>query len=168
MRRAPGWVACGLLLGVAACADVWGFKDLTLGDGGAQDATTVSDAPNPGSEGGEDAEADSGQGADSGDGAADAADAADARSEIGDGGPIADTGARDAGDDGASAACMSICMTCCDSTNKCVKTSTVSACGMNGSACMVCPSCGLGSTTCCGTTSGQCGCAAAGLLCNKN
>jgi hypothetical protein len=160
----PGWVACGLLLGVAACADVWGFKDLTLGDGGAQDATTLSDAPNSGSEGGEDAEVDSGQGADSGDGAADAR----AEGEGGEGGSAAhEGGAADAGDGGVTAAdCMSICTSgCCNSSNICV-TASATACGPPGQQCVDCPtaSCTLGA--CC-TSAGQCGCSLV-LGCTKN
>jgi len=99
-------------------------------------------------------------------------DAADARvdGEAGRDGAIADTGARDTGDDGAAATCKRACsMGCCDSNGQCQAGNAATVCGNGGNACEVCPTspCTL-STPCCGMTSKQCGCATVGLLCNQN
>jgi hypothetical protein len=155
------------LLGVVACADVWGFSDLTEGpDAVARDSPTAGDSPVSAFEAGGDAEADVfALGADSG------SDAADARS-YGEGGEEegvrpAEGGAKDAGDDGAAATCKATCSGCCNSANHCVAPPTATACGNGGEACVDCPACTL-ATPCCGANSGKCGCATAGLLCNQN
>ena len=147
---------------------MWGFDDLTAGDGGTSDATTPVADQSVGSEGGggDDGAADS---ALVGDGSG--SDAADVGlyGEAGDGGEIADTGVRDAADD-AAILCKSICpMGCCDSKGHCQTGNTTALCGIGGNACQVCPTsaCTL-SSPCCGMTSKQCGCAAAGLLCSQN
>jgi hypothetical protein len=155
------------LFGVVACADVWGFSDLTAApDAVAPDATPAGDSPVSVLEAGGDDEADVfALGADSG------ADAADARGYgeggEGEGGRSAEGGAKDAGDDGAAAACKATCSGCCNSANHCV-TPTATACGNGGEACVDCPACSTLQTPCCGATSGQCGCADVGLLCTKN
>jgi len=166
-KRPPTWVAVAAalapLFGLVACADLWGFDDLTRAtDGGPQDATTADDGSAVGLEGGSDAEAD---GANE---MADAsADATNGRSE--DGGSrgeagVRDAGAPDAGDDGAAAGCRTACPSgCCDAMNHCQQTSQT-ACGTGGAACVDCTadaSCNpLVQVACCGATTGQCGCAA--------
>jgi hypothetical protein len=168
-KSAPLWVIVPPLFGVVACANVWGFDDLTLAqDGGPSDATMASDDQATDSEGGGD------------DGSTDGAvenhdsdaDAGDARiyGDGGEAGPIIDAGARDAGGDGAAATCEMICQGCCDSNNQCVVMMSPTACGMGGQACADCSktvTCTpLVSVQCCGAMTGQCGCATAGL-CNK-
>jgi hypothetical protein len=165
------WVLVAPLLGVVACANVWGFDDLTLAqDGGTSDATTPSDDQATISEGGggEDGEADGTAGDDAFRG--DAADAADGRGEGGEGGSIRAGDAGDGGDAGLlTAYCAGHCAGCCDSNGQCVNKVTITACGMGGAMCVDCPACsGLGASPCCGTTTGQCGCLTVGLLCSKN
>ena len=161
------WAVVAPLLGAVACANVWGFDDLTLAqDGGPPDATTPGDEqilPSEGGGGG-DAEADALDERDSGGDAADARIHGDAGE---DGSRISDTGARDARDDGAAAACKALCSTCCDSTNHCVPEGTGS-CGIGGGTCVDCVDampCATLSTSCCGPMTGQCGCAGLGLFC---
>jgi hypothetical protein len=172
VTKRPPWVAVAAtlapLFGLVACADLWGFDDLTLAtDGGPQDGTTADDAPAVGPEG-SDAEAD---GANE---MADASvDATNVRSE--DGGSrgdagVRDAGAPDAGDDGAAAGCRAACPTgCCDAMNHCQPMSQT-ACGTGGAACVDCTadaSCMvLAPVACCGATTGQCGCAAPLLACS--
>ncbi len=164
VRRTPFWIAAlplPGLLGVVACANVWGFSDLTEGgvDTGAQDATTPEAA---------DEEADTGSdGLLPGDDSAAAPDvrAEDAASEAGEGGPSPrEAGAGDGGNDGAAAAmCKSICSSgCCDAQGMCRTTLSAAYCGANGDPCQACGSCTLGA--CC-TSSGTCGCTVL-ALCN--
>jgi hypothetical protein len=179
-NRARAWVAIAPLLGVAACANVWGFDDLTLAlDGGSRDATTASDALVGAADSGGDAEVDAGDdgydSVDAGDSsyASDAPAVSDAPSygEGGEGGGPNDGAVKDAGGDGAAAAaCKKICpMGCCDPAGRCLGGTATSACGTGGNACEACPAsaCTLASP-CCGATSQQCGCATADILCSKN
>jgi len=160
-RRPPAWIALTPLLGVVACANVWGFDDLTSRDGGPQDATTRVDAFAPPVESGPDA-ADDGVG-DVADSSGDASDAM-GTGEGGEGGESDATaregGPGDAGNDGATAAeCKASCQTgCCDANNHCQAGSTPSICGSSGGACQDCSShsCGTLQATCC--VSGACAC----------
>ncbi len=151
------WVrrlAAAPLLGVVACASIWGFQDLTAGsDGGSNDATTGSDAQDDRSESALDAAADA-PGEDEDAAFSDAQ--SDARSpDGGEGGAMSREGgardAGDAGDDGAAAAtCRSICPTgCCDSNNYCQGGSATTVCGSGGAACQSCAGCSALQTACC-------------------
>ena len=159
-------MAIAPLVGIVACANIWGFDDLTLGpDSGSEDATT-SNAP----EAGGDAEADAvGVRNDSGGEAADAhVSGEDGEAGEAEAAAAREAGARDAGGDGAAAAqCKAICKTgCCDSSGFCQAGTLASACGGGGAACATCSGpCPLG-PPCCVATSKQCGCTTATLLCN--
>jgi hypothetical protein len=143
------------ILGLLACAKVWGFQDLTEGpDGGSPDATTASDAQDDRSESALDAAVDApGEEEDSA--------SADALPDVrrpdgGEGGAaIAEGGVGDAGDDGAAAFCRSICGGCCDANNHCAGGDTTAACGTDGAACQTC-SCTALQITCC--VKGACKC----------
>lgn len=172
MRGRAAWAFIAPLLGVAACANVWGFQDLTASDGGPPDATSMTDAPVAAQEAG------------AGDAEADAADqegdshvaGEDARSDgpigdAGDGGGVSREGGPadggNAGDSAAVALCETICtMGCCDSQGICHSTTTTKVCGPAGTACQDCSThtCSvLTETPCCGTS----GCACQSILgCN--
>jgi hypothetical protein len=153
LRLAPH-VAVAPLIGLIACANVWGFQDLTTeSDGGLPEAAApTSDAPGDDAESSRDAAQEaSGEPEDSA--FLDARD--DARSRDA-GAPKADGGANDGGDDGAAAACRGICVTgCCDSNNICQAGTSTSACGSGGVACEAC-SCKALQLTCC--VRGGCAC----------
>ena len=174
-RRAPAWVVVAPLLGVVACANIWGFEDLTLSppDAALQDATMPSDAPGTVSEAGGDAEVDA-----FAEGDVFGGDAADARvygeGGMGDGGHPGEGGAKDAGDDAAIPYCKANCpMGCCDSTGHCVTILSPRACGTAGATCVDCTTttgatCTAVTPACCGSTTGQCGCSLATVGCSKN
>jgi hypothetical protein len=160
---------------VLACANIFGFDDLTLNP----DASTAPPAPDGGKGGGgDDAVADAEtESSTPGDDAPETDDTGLDSSEplfdatpdgnvVGDADTSRDAaGTRsDAGDGGLMAACMLICSGCCDSNAHCQGGSTTAVCGTGGQLCSKCPSCGGVDTVCC--TKGVCGCALA--LCPSN
>jgi hypothetical protein len=154
-RRASFWLAAASILGAAACADVWGMKDLSEGVEGGADATSVpAEAGNDEPDALTDAEgSDADDSLDAGDALADGAS-----SEAGDGA----TG--DGGDAAAQEACLAKCLSgCCDTAGNCQKGTSTSACGPVGHACAVCnASCSFATANCC-NSSQTCTCAAAGI-----
>ncbi len=159
LARAPTGVVIGALLGLAGCADVWGMKDLSQGDGGP-DATADGNAAEGGDDGESDGSGDEGiveSGGEAGD-----AIALDGESEAGPG----DAAMGDGGNDAAIAMCQTICPTtgCCDAQGLC-HTSTMlgpTVCGSGGNLCQDCKatmSCSvLVPNACCITSTGKCGC----------
>jgi hypothetical protein len=147
------------LLGVVACADVWGFSDLTASDAAAPDAATPQEAAVDGTEGGMDSGPDSAQRED--ESSADLPDAREERDlgEAGEGGmTVRESGSEDGGD--AAADCnRTNCPTgCCDSLGKCWPTSTTAHCGTNGNACEACTASACTLASACCTSKGTCGC----------
>ncbi len=174
-RRVAAWASVAPLLGVVACANVWGFQDSTASDGGPPDATSMSDTYVAVSEaGGGDAEADAAE--EEGDSAPAVGD--DARTEgeagkAGDGGGVSREGGPgdggDAGDGAVSAvvaACEAACMGCCDAQGLCHTTPSTTVCGPSGTECQNCSAhkCAITETPCCATSG--CGCATLSLICN--
>jgi hypothetical protein len=173
--RAAAWVFIAPLLGVAACADVWGFQDLTASDGGPPDATSMNDARSGAPESGAgDAEADAAE--EEGDSGQEVGE--DARSDgeagkAGDSGGVSREGGLsdggDGGDGAAVIACEGVCMGCCDAQGICHTTTSTTVCGASGTACQDCTTPAhkctvIGESPCCGTSG--CGCAALGIICN--
>ena len=156
------------LLGVVACADVWGFSDLTEApDAVARDATTAEEAAVGGAEGGTDSGPDGSLEEDGPSG--ELPDAREER-EVGEADVgIREGGARDGGDDGAAATkCKPMCpMGCCDSQGICHTGNTTASCGTNGNACEACSGTGCTAlTSACCTSKQACGCMLTVILCN--
>jgi hypothetical protein len=151
MRTAPLWLAVASMIGGAACADVWGFKDLSEGDGGTDATATPADANDEPSVGLTDA------------GASDADDSLDAEDAVAEGSSD-EAGDGALGDGGDAAALVAACLTscaigCCDSAGKCQKGTSTSACGSPGHVCAVCnANCGFVTSNCC-NSSQNCTCA---------
>jgi hypothetical protein len=163
-RRTP-WMAVLPLFGVVACADVWGFSNLTEVDAVAADATTPEEAPVDGLGTGMEAGPDGAQQGD--EPSAELPDAQEDRglSEGGEGGLlIRDGGPGEGGEDGSAAAqCKAICSSgCCDSQGKCRTTTSTAYCGNSGNACETCSTsgCTLSLGACC-TSKQTCGCVTA-------
>lgn len=155
------------LLGVVACADVWGFSDLTGGsDALAPDAAMTQEGAVDGTEGGMESGPDSAQEEDEPSG--DLPDAREEREvgEAGEGGMTVRDGAPvDGGND--AAACKAICtMGCCDSQGLCWPGTATAHCGTNGNACEACSGAGCTLATGCCTTKQACGCQLTPLVCN--
>jgi hypothetical protein len=159
-------------LALAACADLWGFDDLTLAPDGAS-ATATSDGGEGDVSSGEagaagdtsDSEAGSDSGLPEDDGApSDGAGAGGDRGDSGDGGNPKDAASDGEANDGAAMArCQSICTSgCCDTEGICQQGTATDTCGTGGRACVNCSktqSCPLpGIGPCC--TSSACGCSA--------
>jgi hypothetical protein len=148
------------ILGMVACANVWGFQDLTAGpDADVRDATTESQPDDEG-QAAIDAAVDAPP---AGDDSASFDAQGDARSpDAGEGGVVIREGgvrdAGDAGDDGGAAAeCRRICTSgCCDSNNYCQQGTATAACGSAGATCQSCGACPALQTACC--TGGACVC----------
>jgi hypothetical protein len=174
VTRRTGWMAVVPLFGVVACADVWGFSDLTGGDAVAPDATTPQGAIDAPGAGMDSSAPDSAQSGDESSG--ELPDSREQRevSEAGDGGmTVREGGPGDGGNDAAVAACKAICpMGCCDSTGHCVTALSARACGAAGAQCVDCTTTAATCTpltpACCGSTTGQCGCSLATVGCSKN
>jgi hypothetical protein len=154
MRRRALWLALASALGAAACADVWGMKDLTVEvDGGVDATSTPPDDANDEAAAVTDAEETDAASLEAGDAMADGPS-----SEAGD-------GAIDDGGDAAAmvAACLTSCTSgCCDTGGKCQKGTSVSACGSPGHVCAVCNASCLPTQSNCCNSSLVCTCA---LLC---
>jgi hypothetical protein len=152
MKTAPFWLAVASMIGAAACADVWGFKDLTEGDGGT-DAT----AP-PADDGNDEPGVDltDAEGADTGV----SLDAGDTLTDDGASGEAGDAAIGDGGDAAAQLACLTSCVSgCCDAAGKCQKGTSTAACGSPGHVCAVCnANCGFVTSNCC-NSSQTCTCA---------
>jgi hypothetical protein len=182
-RRAWGLAPFAAL---AACADIWGFHDLTPPPDAAAfvvpDATTSIDV-NPPTQDAPGA-ADTSPAEDSAnDDSGDEASAVDAPWDaIADGTPgdadeasAPEGGPPEAGppeaspSDGAAdaiAECQSICAGCCDTSGHCELGTSPTVCGVSGALCQSCAgqSCIITSSPCC-KSNGSCGCS--GLLgCN--
>ena len=143
MAAAPRFgLAVGLVAGLAACANVWGFDDLTAASPDDASSSATNDGGDDVSEGSVQADAsDTDDGSD-----ATLVDAQDAGPDGsgrdgGDAGRSSDAASdADANDGAAMARCMGICPTgCCDSQGTCQSGTAVSACGTGGKACMNCP-----------------------------
>jgi hypothetical protein len=163
MAAAPRFgLVVGLVAGLAACANVWGFDDLT--------AASPDDASPIATDGGDDVSEGSVQAdASDMDGGSDATlvDVQDAGPDGsgrdgGDSGRSSDAASdADANDGAAMAWCMANCAGCCDSQGTCQVGTAVSACGTGGKACLDCPvadKCTLITTTSC-CNSNACACA---------
>jgi hypothetical protein len=163
------------LVGVVACADVWGFSDLTEApDAVARDATAAEEAAVGGAEGGTDSGPD---GSLEGDGPSgerpDAQDETGEAGKAGEAGRIPEGGTKDAPDDGAIAYCKANCLAgCCDSAGNCLTALSPRACGTAGATCVDCTTtettCTALTPACCGSTTRQCGCSLATVGCSKN
>jgi hypothetical protein len=164
MRAAPRFgLVVGLAAGLSACANVWGFDDLTPASPDDASSIATMDGGDDVSEGSVQAEA-----SDTDDGSdatlVDVRDAgADGRGRDGGDAARSSDAALDAdADDGAAMArCMTRCAGCCDSQGNCQKGTAVSACGTGGKACMDCPvadKCTILTTTSC-CNSNACACA---------
>jgi hypothetical protein len=160
------FVLAALLVAVVACANVWGFEDLTVAPADGAPATAVKD----GGQDGEDATGAPGDDATETDAGLDssALQGADAETD-GAGRDSGLGGSKDAASDGAAndgaavARCQAICTSgCCDAQGICQGGTATSVCGAGGAACVNCSktqSCPLpGIGACC--TSGACGCSA--------
>jgi hypothetical protein len=148
-RRSLG-LAVVAALWVGACADVWGLKDLSVGeDAGTEDAT----APVEASGGGEDVRSPEPDGPAVEPGDSSAAD--DAPLDA-----IGHEAGVDAGSDGASlSGCAAACHSgCCDSSGQCQKGTSQYACGSGGGACAICnASCPVFTpTSCCSSQACTC------------
>jgi hypothetical protein len=162
MTTAPRFgLVVGLAAGLTACANVWGFDDLTSGSPDDASSTATKDESDDASEGSVQAEAsDTDDGSD-----ATLADVQDAGPDGsgrdgGDAGRASDAASDADADDGAAVArCMGICpMGCCDSQGICQKGTAVSACGTGGKACVDCPKCTVITTSIC-CNNNACACA---------
>lgn len=158
-RGAALCLVVGVATSLAACANVWGFADLTEGDASAG-ATTTDASLDVSAEvsASADVAADDGAIPDDSESPADSAS-----------GDAAATDAADASE--AILLCPTHCPSgCCDVNGTCQNPSST-ACGTGGQQCVDCKetvtSCITG-PACCGTKSGQCGCSAISLVCNKN
>jgi hypothetical protein len=180
VRAGRGWGVAIAMLGLAACADIWGFHDVSglpdgapfeVGESGStmmpSDATGTED---DGSLGGADGTTDAGPASD---GSGDATTSAEPDGDA----TIPETGLVEAGGpsdalDEAVIACQAICSGCCDSTGHCQPGTQMGSCGTNGALCEDCPSspCNFVSTPCCKANTsgggGTCGCATAAVICN--
>ena len=174
VRTAAAFAFIGAAACLAACANVWGFEDLNVGDASAGIAAS-DDASRAGGDG----ESDDATEAD-GALADDASVARDARSD-GNVGPLRDAGragsknGSDASETDATAltTCKATCSDgCCTAAGKCITTEATNTCGKGGAACVDCTmtqTClAVAYAPCCDTTSGACGCAAALIVCTPN
>jgi hypothetical protein len=154
---------------LAACASLWGFDDLKVGDAGVHEASDDSSMAAGDGESDDATEADDAPAAD------DASLARDARSDA-NVGPVRDAardGSGDASDapEADAATCTPVCTGCCSAAGKCITTEAPTTCGNGGVACVDCTrtqTCIVAYPPCCGATSGACGCSAAGVLCSQN
>lgn len=163
------------VIGLVACANIWGFSDLGIGQGGPADATASAVQPDvavasdasafEASEDDSEASSDDSPVTEGADSALDAAepDAAEASTPPDAGGG----GKTDASDAAPPVTCASICTGCCDIHGDCQAGTATAVCGIAGAACADCTmhSCsGLLSTGCCASHQ-ACGCTVA-LICN--
>jgi hypothetical protein len=187
VRTARAWPVAIAVLGLAACADIWGFHDVSgvstdaasfqVGESGSRDdaMTSSSDAAGAEDDGSFDGTVADGatDAGPAGDGSGDATTSAEADGDaIATEAGIAEAGGPSDALDEAVIACQAICSGCCDSTGHCQPGTQTGVCGANGALCEDCPDtpCNFVSTACCkGNTSGgggTCGCATAALICN--
>ena len=153
----------GLAAGLAACANVWGFDDLTTASPDDASSIATKDGADDVSEGSVQAEAsDTDDGSDATLVDAQAAGPDGSGRDGGDAGRSSDAASdADANDGAAMASCAANCPGCCDSQGTCQKGTAVSACGTGGKACLDCPvadKCTLLTTSSC-CNSSACACA---------
>jgi hypothetical protein len=172
MKRRPRMAAAprfglvvGLAAGLSACANVWGFDDLTTPS--PDDASPIptkdgGDGVSEGSAQADSSDTDDGSDATLVDVQDAGPDGSDGRGglDAGDGARSSDAASDADADDGAAMAqCMTICGGCCDSQGICQKGTAVSACGTGGKACLDCPvadKCTVLTTSCCNNNACAC------------
>jgi hypothetical protein len=186
MTRACVWLGSASLLCLAACADLWGFNDLTIpADAAPADGAPSDGAPVDVTAADQSTRGDSNVSASDG-ASEDGAEVEDSSEEDAgnsgsrDGGPVddggdsgADSGGSqgDGGDaghasdasDAAPSGCQQSCLSgCCSAQGQCQPGNVLGACGTGGRSCEDCSaaafkgSCGGVTTPCCTTQMCQC------------